>query len=101
MCGKTITVGQTKDNLSYLNRIADLLPPIRLQRLRDSTHGWFIVGEKPRHVLICPNSPGRLHTAGYEGAHFGAEWSQFLDKGFRESAHRPLRRMVRRPAGPG
>src|SRR2546425_10729942 len=101
MCGKTITVGQMKDNLSYLDRIADLLPPIRLQRLRDSTQGWFIVGGKLRHVLVCPDSPVRSHTAGFEGAHFDADWSQFLGKGFRESSPRPPARPVPAPRSPG
>src|SRR5580700_6297319 len=43
MCRETIARSQIKDNLSYLDRVADLVPPIRLQRHGNCAHRRFIV----------------------------------------------------------
>src|SRR5579862_9777466 len=97
---ETIAGSQIKDNLSYLDRVADLVPPIRLQCLGKCAHGRFIVRKQVRRVLVRTNAPVRSHPARFERAHFHAKRSHFLGKGLRKSSHGPLRRVVRRTAGP-
>src|SRR5579863_7135179 len=66
MCRETIAASQMKDNLSYLDRVADLVPPIRLQRLGNCAHGRFIVRKQVRRVLVRANAPVRSHPARFE-----------------------------------
>jgi hypothetical protein len=70
---ETISGSQKRDNLSHLDRVAHLVPPIRLQRLGNCADGRFIVRKQVRHVPVRTNAPVRAHPARFERAHYMQE----------------------------
>src|SRR5881628_1542119 len=72
---QALALSQTKNELRHFYRIADLVAPVRCQRLDHRAHGWFIVRKQDRRFLvranapICPHSAGsRAHTLTPKGA---------------------------------
>ena len=99
MCRKTLALGQTKDDLSHLGRIAILVSPERSQRLDNRADGGFVVGQQVWDIFVHTSSLVCPHSASFERAHINAERSHFLGNRLGESANRPLGRMIRRAAG--
>src|SRR2546427_3084278 len=77
---QALALSQTKNELRHFYRIADLVAPVRCQRLDHRAHGWFIVRKQNRRFLVRANAPICPHSPWFEGTHLDAKRRDFLDR---------------------
>src|SRR5436190_14089944 len=75
---QALALSQTKNELRHFYRIADLVAPVRCQRLDHRADGWFIVRKQNRRFLVRANAPICPHSPWFEGTHLDAKRRDFL-----------------------